>query len=104
VAFAALDTVESVKRFSEESTHASVRQKSLPARRIGAPRPAGRRQSGQADSRMTLQKLMRLFRLMTKRQKEALFANTARAMQIVACYPQLQRGFMCVRAMGVNQA
>jgi hypothetical protein len=46
----------------------------------------------------------RLFRLMTKRQKEALFANTARAMQIVACFPQLRGGFMCIRAMGVDQA
>jgi hypothetical protein len=53
---------------------------------------------------MTLQKLMRLFRLMTKRQKEALFANTARAMQIVACFSQLRHGFMCVRAIGVDQA
>jgi hypothetical protein len=46
---------------------------------------------------MTLQKSMRLFRLMTERQKEALFGNTARAMPIVACFPQLRRGFMCIR-------
>jgi hypothetical protein len=40
---------------------------------------------------------------MTKRQKEALFANTARAMQIGACFLQLRHGFMCVRAMGVDE-
>ena len=78
-----------------------MRPKSPPAQKDRRP-SARRRQSGQADSRMTLQKSMRLFRLMTKRQKEAWFANTARAMQIVACFPQLRRGFMCVRAMGVD--
>jgi hypothetical protein len=32
--------------------------------------------------------------------KRSVVCQQARAMQIVACFPQLRRGFMCVRAMG----
>jgi hypothetical protein len=44
-----------------------------------------------------------MFRLMTERQKEAFVFQQARAMQIVACFPQLRRGFMSARAIGVDQ-